>query len=667
MEYINEINSYNKISLNSTFHKDKCNATFYNTSKIRLDNDIISIKQPERNPFKWMIDLNKHPQIPLEEKVQVNSNSNSNNNSNSNIDNNKLNNLIVKDEKSVNIKPRVFTTENSSTNTKETNNSTIKNLKKPGIPLEETHNSETELKKEAVKSPLISLLNQADPLPKRSVVPKVHPKFGKMRQYFPLPDFVGVEPLTKLEFKPLLKEFIQNPQIERQYEVSLYVNSSKMINNLVYLKTNLSKEGLIILENYVNVKKLNKNEYEENSNAFLNFDSKSNDNYKSEKKEGASTQEVGNSGERSFNSYPLKRNSTQNPNNAKNKSNESVFCNTQANVKSNDEIAGESEKNLNLSMNIKEKIMDKKDCLLSQSYSNNVHNRELRPYYSLKSPQDKTLLFESRFESGNLLCAFKTETENNYQLYLQNDTNTTGYIQWFFFQVKNTSKNKVVNFNIINMLRKTCVYSQGLKVMVYSMEKMKKEGVGWHRDGENVMYYPNNLYVYNENNDRRRNLYSLSFDYKFKYSNDTVYFANCIPYFYSSLMKELSKLELDESTFPFFHRKTLTSTLGGNDLDMFTINSYYDIYKKGIQNIVYPKQIKNKKNVSKIIKNKFIDRRKAVILIARQHPGETVGSHVIKGAYDFLLGASEEAKKLREIYLFKIVPMMNPDGMAPMK
>lgn len=29
---------------------------------------------------------------------------------------------------------------------------------------------------------------------------------------------------------------------------------------------------------------------------------------------------------------------------------------------------------------------------------------------------------------------------------------------------------------------------------------------------------------------------------------------------------------------------------------------------------------------------------------------------------DFLLGDSEEAKKLRSEYIFKIVPMLNPDG-----
>ena len=60
--------------------------------------------------------------------------------------------------------------------------------------------------------------------------------------------------------------------------------------------------------------------------------------------------------------------------------------------------------------------------------------------------------------------------------------------------------------------------------------------------------------------------------------------------------------------------------------------------------------------------SQIIDERQAVIIIARQHPGETVGSYVIQGCIDFLMGDSEEAKKLREIYLFKIVPMMNPDG-----
>lgn len=49
-------------------------------------------------------------------------------------------------------------------------------------------------------------------------------------------------------------------------------------------------------------------------------------------------------------------------------------------------------------------------------------------YYSPHSPEDDTLVFESRFESGNLQLAIRKE-ENNYDLVLQNDINTVGHTQ----------------------------------------------------------------------------------------------------------------------------------------------------------------------------------------------------------------------------------------------
>ena len=135
---------------------------------------------------------------------------------------------------------------------------------------------------------------------------------------------------------------------------------------------------------------------------------------------------------------------------------------------------------------------NKDETVLSNTFYGGIE-----PYYKLKNENDKTLIFESRFESGNLLCAFKTEEENKYILYLQNDTNTTGYIQWFFFRVSNTKKGNKATFTIINMLRKTCVYKKGLKIMVYSKKQAKEENIGWHRDCENVIYYTNNLFTYN--------------------------------------------------------------------------------------------------------------------------------------------------------------------------
>lgn len=43
--------------------------------------------------------------------------------------------------------------------------------------------------------------------------------------------------------------------------------------------------------------------------------------------------------------------------------------------------------------------------------------------YKLKDDDDKTLLFESRFESGNLYLAQKVN-DSEYNLLMQNDINT---------------------------------------------------------------------------------------------------------------------------------------------------------------------------------------------------------------------------------------------------
>ena len=37
---------------------------------------------------------------------------------------------------------------------------------------------------------------------------------------------------------------------------------------------------------------------------------------------------------------------------------------------------------------------------------------------------------------------------------------------------------------------------------------------------------------------------------------------------------------------------------------------------------------------------------------------------MMKGAIDFLTGESDEAKALRDMFIFKIIPMLNPDGVT---
>jgi murein tripeptide amidase MpaA len=54
--------------------------------------------------------------------------------------------------------------------------------------------------------------------------------------------------------------------------------------------------------------------------------------------------------------------------------------------------------------------------------------------------------------------------------------------------------------------------------------------------------------------------------------------------------------------------------------------------------------------------------RKAIILSCRIHPGESNSSFVMNGVLEFLVGDDEKAEKLRNTFVFKIIPMLNPDG-----
>ncbi len=54
--------------------------------------------------------------------------------------------------------------------------------------------------------------------------------------------------------------------------------------------------------------------------------------------------------------------------------------------------------------------------------------------------------------------------------------------------------------------------------------------------------------------------------------------------------------------------------------------------------------------------------RKSVILTSRVHPGESNASYIMNGVIEFLVTDTEVARHLRDTFVFKIIPMQNPDG-----
>jgi hypothetical protein len=255
-------------------------------------------------------------------------------------------------------------------------------------------------------------------------------------------------------------------------------------------------------------------------------------------------------------------------------------------------------------------------------------NKPLKPFYSPKG-DDETLVFESRFESGNLETVYKV-SESEYHLVLQNDINTRGNTQWFLFNVKNSRKGLNVKFNIVNLGKSDSLYNQGMQVLVYS-EQGQTDKPGWHRCNCRVKYLKNNLL-----RPSGKPYYSVSFSYTFSYSKDSLYFAYSHPYTYSHLMKYLLSLENDHQRQHLISRRSLCKSIGGNRCEFLTITDTDE-----------PDKIKQRKNV-------FIS--------ARVHPGETVSSWMMQGIIDFLTCSSPEAETLRNRFVFRLLPMLNPDG-----
>jgi len=256
--------------------------------------------------------------------------------------------------------------------------------------------------------------------------------------------------------------------------------------------------------------------------------------------------------------------------------------------------------------------------------------QQIEPSY-VPSPGEQTLVFESRFESGNLSMAIKV-SDHEYNLVLQNDVNSMGHTQWFYFKVGNTTKDLNVKFNMINLGKPDSLFNHGMKVLVYSETENKLNSAGWFRGGEDISYFANGIRKPNSN----KTYYTLSFKYVFAHSGDSVFFAYSFPYTYSDLMTDLSSLEKDPVKSQIFNRRLLCYSLGGNRCDYLTVTSSAspDVMKK----------------------------RKGVVISARAHPGESVGSWMMKGVIDFLTSNSREACLLRENFIFKIIPMINPDG-----
>ncbi|XP_029662311.1 cytosolic carboxypeptidase 2-like [Formica exsecta] len=246
--------------------------------------------------------------------------------------------------------------------------------------------------------------------------------------------------------------------------------------------------------------------------------------------------------------------------------------------------------------------------------------------------EDSTdLRFESRFESGNLGKVVKI-TDTYYQLYLRRDLYTQRHTQWYYFKVSNTRSRITYRFSIVNMCKEESLYNEGLKPLLYSTEDARTRSVGWRRCGDNIAYYRNN----DSSSDEEKEKHTLTFNISFPHDRDIVYLAHCYPYTYTDLQEYLGKIVADPTKTRFTKLRLLCRSLAGNSVYYLTITA--------------PTH------------DEVVRRKRGIVITARVHPGETPSSWTMKGIIDFLTGDTNRARELRERFVFKVVPMLNPDG-----
>ncbi|CAF4990026.1 unnamed protein product, partial [Rotaria sp. Silwood1] len=232
------------------------------------------------------------------------------------------------------------------------------------------------------------------------------------------------------------------------------------------------------------------------------------------------------------------------------------------------------------------------------------------------SPQ---LIFESRFEGGNLRQVRRLG-QFEYELILRPDLYTRRHTQWYYFRVQNMIANITYRFR--------------MQILLFSEVNAKKECRGWYRVGHHINYSETKQHSYNNLLlDKDINYYELDFQLEFTHSGDTCYIAHCYPYTYTDLKDDLEYLTNTRSR-EIFRRDILCESQAGNSCFIITVtDESIPLHKK-----------------------------KFVFITARIHPGETNSSYMMRGLLEFITSDDKTAQKLRSELVFKIIPMLNPDG-----
>ncbi|XP_022317250.2 cytosolic carboxypeptidase-like protein 5 isoform X7 [Crassostrea virginica] len=284
------------------------------------------------------------------------------------------------------------------------------------------------------------------------------------------------------------------------------------------------------------------------------------------------------------------------------------------------------------------------------------------------------LLFTSKFDSGNLARVEKVskdeDEEDNVKYYgeprpdyefnvwTHPDCHGTefenGNRSWFYFGIRGWAPNRLIKINIMNLNRQGKLYSQGHCPFTKTVPGKPR----WERIRDRPSY---------ENADGQ---FILTFTYRFLDVKGAItYFAFCYPWSYMEQQERLNEYdkkfshckELNSSSPKdsiYYHRELLCYSPDQLRLDLVTVSSCHGLSSE--TELRFDHNLFPEKDVPRC--KKFRGKR-VFFLSSRVHPGETPASFVFNGFLEFILKDNDpRAKALRRQFVFKCIPILNPDG-----
>ncbi|XP_063243538.1 cytosolic carboxypeptidase-like protein 5 [Bacillus rossius redtenbacheri] len=235
-----------------------------------------------------------------------------------------------------------------------------------------------------------------------------------------------------------------------------------------------------------------------------------------------------------------------------------------------------------------------------------------------------------------------TEYENN---------NST----WFYFGIKGGTPCAQVKLNLMNLNKQCKMYSQGM-APVWRVVPGRSH---WDRIRDRPTYLVDD------------HTFVLSFKYRTLDNPRAIaYFAFTYPFSYVDLQNMLANIDarfrrLQEGCIApgpddiYYHRECVCHSLEGRRVELLTVSSHHLISTEREPRLAGLFPVPEAPRPFRFLG------KKVVFLSARVHPGETPSSFVLNGLLQLLLSRDDPlAAHLRKAYVFKLIPVLNPDGVS---